>query len=125
MKKSVNKLITKSTCIRDKANNSSSDSEDTSDCEMSVPLYKHIFKKRRILNSSSESEENTAEAATLKQKKNANKFSWTRGNFQPIIHEFDDENRGIKVNINNQLSILDIFPNFLFGRNYRIHCRTK
>jgi len=52
MKKSINKLITKSTCIRDKANNSSSDSEDTSDCEMSVPLYKHIFKKRRILNSS-------------------------------------------------------------------------
>jgi len=74
--------------------------------KLSVSLYKHIFKKR-ILNSSSKSEENTAEAATPKQKKNANKFSWTRGYFQLIIHEFDDENSGIKIN--NQSFILDIF----------------
>jgi len=75
--------------------------------KLSVPLYKHIFKERRILNSSSKSEENTAEAATSKQKKNANKFSWTRENFQLIIHEFDDENSEIKVN--NQSFIFDIF----------------
>ena len=40
-----------------------------------------------------------------KKKKNANKFSWTQENFQPTIHNFDDKNSGIKVNVYSQSSI--------------------
>lgn len=88
-----------------------SDSEETSDFEISVPFYKGMIKKRHILISSSESEKNRTEA-TPKQKKRKNKFSWTQGDFQPVIYEFDGENSGIKASINRQSSILDIFQNF-------------
>lgn len=97
------------TCKHDRPDNS--DSEETSDFEMLVPFYKRKLKKRRLSFSSSESEDNSTKAA-LKQTKRKTTFSWTQRDFQPIIYEFDDENSGIKTNINKQSSILKIFQIF-------------
>ncbi|KAK1125280.1 hypothetical protein K0M31_020471 [Melipona bicolor] len=104
-------MIRKNTCEHDTTNDSCSDSEETSDFEMPVAFYKRMIKKRRILTNSSESEENSTEA-TPKQKKRENKFSWTQGDFKPVIHEFDDKNSGIKASVDRQSSILDIFQIF-------------
>ncbi|XP_043524386.1 piggyBac transposable element-derived protein 4-like [Frieseomelitta varia] len=48
--------------------------------------------------------------ATVKETKN--KLSWIQRDFQPVIHEFDDKNSGIKASVNKQSSILDIFQIF-------------
>ena len=67
------------------------------------------LKKRRVLNSATESEEDAIEVIS-KEKKNANKFSWTGEIFQAVIHKFNDENNGVKVNLNN---LCPIFLKFL------------
>ncbi|XP_043524705.1 piggyBac transposable element-derived protein 4-like [Frieseomelitta varia] len=117
MKNWDNEMVRKNTCKHD-TSDSCSDSEETSDFEMPIPFYKRIIKKRRVLTESEsdssdslESEENKTEV-TSKQKKRENTFSWTQGDFQPVIHEFDDKNSGIKASVNRQSSILDIFQIF-------------
>jgi hypothetical protein len=39
-------------------------------------------------------------------------FQWQRGNFDPQIHDFDNQNSGISANLDENCSVFDIFKLF-------------
>lgn len=86
-------MVRKSACKHDTTDDS--DSEETNDFEMPLPVLHESY---------------------TKTKECKNKFSRTQGNFQPIIHEFDNGNSGIKASEKSN-HLFSIFFKFSFWRN--------
>ena len=89
-----------------------SDSEDIGNSiNNGIVRYRRKNKRPRILSTSTDEEDSNLE--NLVSDEMLPMLLWSKKNFKPIIHEFNDQNSGVKGNLTPESTPLDAFQLFL------------